>query len=165
MPVTYNDDQHPLDIADTTLHSQSMAYSMAFQENSGFDVNFDFDGFNFTNMDYFDLGNTDAIDYEKAFMEAALSVGMDENRTDGFPLDSSPLVWPPYPSQPDDNNTVMSTGRSLGCSSPIATSTSSPIIVPTPLEPNDAPARRRPTKRRKKANEVSEANILPEGLQ
>ena len=165
MPVTYSDDQRPLDSADTTLHSQSMAYSMAFQENSGFDIDFDFDGFDFTNMDDFDFGNMDAIDYEKALMEAALSVGMDKNRTDSFPMDSSPLVLPPYPSQPDDNNAVMSIGRSLGRSSPIATATNSPIIVPTSLEPNDAPARHRPTKRRKKANEVSEADILPEGLQ
>ena len=165
MPVTYSDDQRPLDSADTTLHSQSMAYSVAFQENSGFDIDFDFDEFDFTNMDDFDLGNMDAIDYEKAFMEAALSVGMDKNRTDSFPMDSSPLVLPPYPSQPDDNNAVVSTGRSLGRSSPIATATNSPIIVPTPLEPNDAATRHRPTKRRKKANEVSEADILPEGLQ
>ena len=78
MPVTYSDDRRALDSADTTLHSQSMAYSMAFQENSGFDIDFDFDGFDFTNMDDFDFGNMDAIDYEKAFMEAALSVGMDK---------------------------------------------------------------------------------------
>ena len=98
IPVTYSDDQRPLDSADTTLHSQSMAYSVVFQENSGFDIDFDFDEFDFTNMDDFDLGNMDAIDYEKAFMEAALSVGMDKNGTDSFPMDSSPLVLPPYTS-------------------------------------------------------------------
>jgi len=174
VPVTYSNGHHPFDSADTTLHSQSTAYSVAFQENSGFDVNFDFDGFDFTHMDYFDLGNTDTnslefnnlnvdttFNYEQAFMEAALSVGMDKNRTDS---DSSPLVLPPYPPQPDDANTVMSTGSSPGRSSPIATSTNSPLIVPTPPGPNDAPAHRRPMKR-KKANEVNEAHILPEGLQ
>ncbi|KIJ93662.1 hypothetical protein K443DRAFT_134976 [Laccaria amethystina LaAM-08-1] len=174
MPVTYSNDHHPFDSADTTLHSQSPAYSVAFQENSGFDVNFNFDGFNFTPMDYFDLGNADTnslefnnlnvnttFNYEQAFMEAALSVGMDKNRTDS---DSSPLVLSPYPPQPDDANTVVSTGSSPGRYSPIATSTNSPLIVPTPPGPNNTPAHRRPTKR-KKANEVNEAHILPEGLQ
>jgi len=164
MPVTYSDDYRPLDSADTTLHSQSMTYSMAFQENSGFDINLDFDGFNFTNMDYFDFGNMDAINYEQAFMEAALSVGMDKNGTDSFQLDGSLLVFPPYPSQPDDANAVVSTGSSPGQSSPIATSTNSPIIVPTPPGPNTAPAHHQPAKR-KKANEVNKAHILPEGLQ
>ena len=177
MPVVY-DHSHPptVDSPNTTFTTQSMANSteLGLDFGSGFD--FDFNEFNFTNLDDFDLENMDVdalgledldisatIDYEQAFMEAALSIGMQENRSDYFQADSSQLVLPPYPSDPNID-TMSSIDISAGLSSPVLSSTSCALSAPTLPEPDGIHARRWPTKRRK-VDEVNTAHILPEGLQ
>ena len=170
MPVDYDHGHPPIDSPNITFPAQSMANSTEF----GFD--FDFNEFDFTNMDNFDFENMDVdalgldsldvsttIDYEHAFMEAALSIAVQENRSDYFQADSSQLVLPPYPSHPN-TDTISSIGTSAGLSSPVLSSTSGVLSAPTLPEPDGIHAHRRRTKRRK-VDEVDAAHILPEGLQ
>jgi hypothetical protein len=168
-----------------------MEFDPGFDFGSGFD-DFDINEFNFTHMDNFDFANTDIqvdalgsgnleigakFDYKKAFMEAALSIGGQENMSDNFQADSSgseshrDVVLPPYPSHPNiDTMSESSIGATAGRSSPILSSESTKgVTVPSaPTLPESdgiqVHAHRRPTKR-KKVEEVNAAHILPEGLQ
>jgi hypothetical protein len=176
MPVDYDHGHHPM--IDSANASQSMATnSMEFNFGSESGFNFDFNEFDFTNTDNFDfenmdvdalgLGNLDVatFDYKQAFTEAALSIGVQENRSDNFPADSSRLILPPgpYPYHPNVN-TMSTIGTSAGLSSPVLSSTSGVLSAPTLPEPDGIYAHHRPTKR-KKVDEVNAAHILPEGLQ
>ena len=173
MPVDYDHGDPPINSPNTTFPTQSMGNSTEFGFDFGSDFNFDFNEFDFDNFDFenmdvnaLGLGNLDVsttIDYEQAFMEASLSIGVQENRFDYFQADSSQLVLPPYPSHPNVD-TMLSIGTSGGLSSPVLSSTSGVLSAPTLPEPNGIHAHRRRTKRRK-VDEVNAAHILPDGLQ
>ena len=178
LPVSYDHGNHPVDGANATFPSHSAANTM----NSGFTTggsgfNFGSNEFDFKNMDTgdFDFENVDSLglgnlgasttfNYERAFMEAAISIGGQENVQAG----SSQLVLahPGHPSRLSvDSNTILPVQVGTAClSSPDLSSTSGVLIAPTLPEPNDILAHHRPTKR-KKVDEVNEAHILPEGLQ
>jgi hypothetical protein len=174
MPVDYDhhDGNHPIDSANATFSSHSMANSMDSEFASGFNFGsneFDFantdTNFDFEKMDSLGLGNPDAgatFNYEQAFMEAAISIGVQENKLNNFQAGSSQLVLALYPSPLSiDSDTILT---SADLSSPALSSTSGVLSAPTLPEPDDIHAHHRPTKR-KKVNEVNAAHILPEGLQ
>jgi hypothetical protein len=141
-------------------------FQVGSEFESGFnDLNFDFNEFEFLqNTDNFDFENVGAtFGYKQGFMEAALLIGVEENRSNNFPADNTRLVLSPYSSHPNVNTT------SAGLSSPDLSSTTGSGMLsaptgPTLQEPDGLHAHNRPTKR-KKVNEVNAAHILPEGLQ
>lgn len=194
IPVDYNPGHHPIDShgENAIFTSQSTANSMEFGFDLGSASGFDLD---FENMDvdtsgpgfgstYLDVSAV-TFDYEKAFMQAALSIGIQENRSDSdnFQADSdtgsSQLVLPPssYPSESHLNVNNMSSIQ-VGTTSAGLSESSLPVVpspytsgVPVPSapplpvsEPDDVHAHHQPTKRKKVA-EVNAAHILPEGLQ
>jgi hypothetical protein len=177
MPVDYNHGHHPIDStfpSESMANSTGMEFGFNFGSESGF--NLDFNEFDFENMDVMVAsdGLGAPLGSNPVFMEAALSIGAQENtRSDNFPADSSEAlhVLPPYPSHPNVD-TMSSTGMistSAGFTSPVPSSTgprTSVLNAPTLPEPDGIHAHtgNRPTKR-KKVDEVNAAHILPEGLQ
>ena len=185
MPVDYDHGNHSIDGANATFPSHSAATNSM---DSGFasGLNFGSNEFDFKNMDTdLDLENIDSLglgtnldasttfNYEQAFMEAAISIGVQENKLDDFQAGSgseSQLVLPHNPSRlsiDSESNTIPSIGTA-GLSSPVpipsSTSASGVLSAPTLPEPDGIHAHHRPTKR-KKVNEVNAAHILPEGHQ
>ena len=125
-PVDYNHglNWNPID---ASFPSQSMASN---SKELGFEFSSAESGFNFDfeNMDINALswGNLDhdvrtTFNYEQAFMEAALLIGVQENRSnsDIFQADGSQLALPlaPYPSHPNID-TMLSIGTLGGLTSP-----------------------------------------------
>ena len=173
LPVSYDHGNHPVDGANATFPSHSAANrdSMDSGFASGFNFGsneFDFKNmntdFDFKNMDSLGRGNLDAsatFNYEQAFMEAAISIGVQDN----FQAGNSQLVLA-HPSHLSiDSNTILPIQVGTAClSSPDLSSTSGVLSAPTLPEPDsDDILHNRPTKR-KKVDEVNAVHILPEGL-
>ena len=187
MPVQVNYDNfhHSIDSAtgNATYFSQSMANGclngIGLSVGTGF--NYDFEnmdvnalGMGTTNLD---VGTT--FDYKQAFVEAALSIGIQpeentNNRPDNFLTRSQGDGFPSHPKIPNIDTmselSINTLAVMAGLFSPVLSSTSGVLSAtgsaPTVPELDGVHAHHpgRPTKR-KKVNEVNAAYILPEGHQ
>ena len=84
MAVDYDHGHHPIDSAKFGFNFGSESGSVGF--------NFDFNAFDFNNFDFenmMDVNVSATFDYKQAFMEAALSIDVEENMSNNFPADSS----------------------------------------------------------------------------
>jgi len=131
------------------------------------DFNFNFNDFDFGNMDNFNFENTDSFDLRNMENFDFGNMEIDTLKFDNLGVDTTfipeqAFIFPPQPAH-FDADMVLPIDPSTNHSSPASTSNTSMFNTPT-LPKSDMVHVYQPMKR-KKVDEVDAAHILPEGLQ
>jgi len=146
-----------------TISVNGMNFGANFGVNSNFnfnDFNFgDMDNFKFKNTDNFDLGNMENLNFGNMVIYTLKFDNLGVNTTFN---PEQPFIFPPQPTH-FDANMVLPIDPSTNHSSPASTSNTSTFNAPT-LPKSNMIHVYRPMKH-KKVDEVDAAHILPEGLQ